>query len=415
MKSRILLGGCLLTVLASALGATNLQSTNNSAQDQADAGYYPQTVADDTGDTQEALPASGVFSSSRIQLNGFLSAGTSRSTAPDNVDYIVPERGTIGNTTTFNPNSLLGLQINVDITNKLAAVGQLVASGDNSNGNTPYDVSSSWAFLRYDYNPSLQIETGRFRMPLFIYSPTQQVGYSYSWIFLPNEVYRMVPFQDMNGITALYHTPLGQSNWTLNLQPFYGATSSQYTIYGANQAGNNLNYSEGILTNFNENNISGLSVDIGTQNVTWHAAYTYLSLQTLNSSTVVSTDDVSFYDLGVKATLNNWQLTSEYAHRSVPDSIAELTGYYASVGYRWDKLLPSFTYAHLTTDNEPSTEYLQDQDSFTLGINYYKNSRVMYKFSVSDVIPSGGDDVGLFTGDTQGNVIIYGAQANVIF
>ena len=147
----------------------------------------------------------GFDKDSRFHINGFVSVGVSKGNMENGVDYVIPGHGALTNNVTFAPSSLLGLELTADMAHNLSAVVQLVADGDDTNGNNPYSVNVEWAFLRFRPNPSTTIIAGRYRLPTFLYSQTEQVGYTYPWMFLPVEVYRIVPFNNANGL-AISHT-----------------------------------------------------------------------------------------------------------------------------------------------------------------------------------------------------------------
>src|SRR3990167_10128410 len=133
---------------------------------------------------KESVKSAVKDTASKIKFNGFLSTGAavSSSQAP----YEIPGHGTVTNKVGYAANSLLGLQMEAQLSDKLSVVAQVVANGNNIDGNVPYRVNAEWAFLKYKPFENLQVRAGRFRMPLFMYSDTLEVGYSYPWIFAPN-------------------------------------------------------------------------------------------------------------------------------------------------------------------------------------------------------------------------------------
>ena len=350
----------------------------------------------------------------RFKLNGFLSAGMLVTDASGSAAYDIPEHGEVTNDPSFGASTLIGLQLTAKLNDQFSAVGQFVASGDNTNGNTAYDVDSTWAFVQYQPASNVKVNLGRMRLPLFMYSDTIQVGYSYPYSFLPNEVYRIVPFYDMNGISTIYERSIGSSDWTLQVQPFYGQDTSQYDVITG--SGNEQ------LTDYDENNLIGTSVTFSNSNMVFHASYTHLGLTATPSGSNQSTfnnADTSFYSFGAKLNINNILLSGEYAHRNVPEGVAELTGFYGTLGYQLEKFLPTLTYAHLKTDNQneltPAEEAPEAQESYTFSLAYYLTDSIDLKASVGDIHLLDGTN-GMFDSDPgKSNVWLYGFGVDAIF
>ncbi len=357
----------------------------------------------------------GVGPKSRIHINGFLSAGGAATNTAAN--YLVPNHGTIDNHFNFASNTLVGLQFTADLARHLQIVTQFVADGDDTNGNVAYRVNAEWAYLRYTISPSYQIRVGRFRLPAFIYSETEQVGYSYPYFQLPNEVYRLTPFNNVNGIDMVYRYMLGKTGWTLKLQPYYGANTNTVTVY-------NAAVPNGLNVNLTEGDVKGVVAAVSNSNFEFRGSYIDLNLtgKVPGGGTLFSSDSSKLYSVGMKLTLGDFLLTTEYADRNTPSQIADLKAYYGSLGWRFGKFTPLFTYARLKTQNAnelliaPATsELAQDQQSYTLGFDYTLNANLAIKASISQITPLNGT-FGLFTTSPGKNHIwLYGASIDAIF
>jgi hypothetical protein len=342
----------------------------------------------------------------RLKLNGFVSAGASALSGAGESKYVIPGHGAVGEKVGFAPNSLVGLQLTATINKKIAVIAQAVSSGDDTNGHKAYQMTTPWAFVRYKVNKGLQFELGRFRLPLFLYSDTQQVGYSYPWLYLPNEVYRVVPFENMNGINLVSKSNLGKSGWTLSIQPFAGADKSQYDIWNPSPTVPKA------TADFTENDILGAAVSVGNNNFTLRGAYAQLELTGGLPGKALPSSKPSFWSVGTKLTWKKLVFAAEYAQReNLPPELADLQGYYATLGFRIKKWLPSITYAHIDTTNIPTLEPIQTQTSYTLGVDYYANANWMAKLGVSYIEPNG---VGLFNLKTKASYL-YGISLNAIF
>ena len=364
--------------------------------------------------------ALGLGPQSKININGFLSAGVSSTNTKAN--YLVPGHGEIDNHWTAGANSLIGLQFTAQLADSLQAVTQLVATGDNLNGNTAYRVNAEWAFLRFAYSSNYQVRVGRFRLPTFMYSETEQVGYSYPWVLLPNEVYRLVPFNNINGVNMLYRHPLGNSGWRISVESYYGSNSSTFTIY-------NAGLPDGADAKFREDAVLGGVIALGNSEITFRGTYATLKLSgNIPASGIVpqnvlfASDTTTYWDAGLKVDLQHLLIEAEYAHRSTPTKIAALTGYYATVGWHFGKLTPILTYAHIKTTNthelllDPiDSETPQAQESYTLGLDYTLNSNLASKISISQITPLHGT-FGLFNSNPgRKHIRLYSVSLDAIF
>lgn len=118
----------------------------------------------------------------------------------------------------FDPASVFGLQVRGDVSEKLSATAQLVGRGSDD-----YDASFEWAYMTYALSNNSSISAGRIRMPLFKYSASLDVGYSYHWITPPDSVYG-VPFDNMDGVRYDYTNYYG--DWEYSVQVFGGRAES---------------------------------------------------------------------------------------------------------------------------------------------------------------------------------------------
>jgi hypothetical protein len=381
---------------------------------------------------------------SRIQINGFLSAGLSTTTTtPGNMSsfsqgtivvttaydrgYVIPERGLVQNKLGFSPNSLVGLQFTGNITSSLSAVAQLVASGSDVDGDNAYQVQTPWAFLRYRPNNNWQLRAGRMRIPLFAYSDTQEVAYTYPWVFLPNTVYRVVPFNNLNGADVVYSQGIGQSDWLLRVHPFYGSNKSKFdTITQGFASGATCTVTTGgstctpIELEFGENGVGGAELTLGNEQIQLRGSYAHASIDgsvsTAYSFTepALSNDNAYFYSMGLKLAFDWFHFQGEFASRHADKAdgtqanIANLNGTYYMVGAQLGRWFPNFTYGNLVTTNTGTllsannpfgtagtnsintNEAPQAEEDFTLGVAYTVNGNVVIKGSATLINPKDG-------------------------
>ncbi len=368
----------------------------------------------------------GLKNNSRFHINGFASAGALRTTARNGqVGYLIPERGAIQDEFNFGAMSLIGLQFSVDISHLLSATLQLVADGDDTNGMQPYHVTAEWAYLRLRFAKSAHTIVGRFRFPIFMYSTTQQVGFTYPFQYLPDAVYSLTPFRHVNGIDSTYNFGLGSTGATLKIQTFYGEDSNDKDLYTFGV----LLLPKGIQSEVRANEIMGGVLSIGNPYFTLRGGFAHakLSIDVPIAGTEVPLfhrRSIRLYSVGAKLNIHHIIVIGEYAHRSTPAFLAKLTGYYALIGYQISHFLPWLTYSRVNTNNRndlvaqallSSAELPINQDAFTLGLTYTISKNVIAKVSASRITPLRGTN-GFFDGNPERkHVYLYGINVDAIF
>jgi hypothetical protein len=86
--------------------------------------------------------------------------------------------------------SILGAQLSVANSNGLGFTAQGVARGYSPAGDPPYQPVTEWFFGSWQATDALKIRVGRLRTPLFMYSESLEIGYSYPWVEPNRHVYK---------------------------------------------------------------------------------------------------------------------------------------------------------------------------------------------------------------------------------
>lgn len=371
----------------------------------------------------------GLGPDSRVQINGFLTAGALGTN--NGAYYQIPGYGNVRNDYNFAAASRIGLQVTGNILHNVAVVGQFVADGDDTQGHRTFNVTADWAYIRYNPRPEIQLRAGRFRLPTLFYSENAEVGYTYPWIVLPNEVYGILPITNLNGVSSIGSMALGQSNWTLRSQTFFGSASNRAAIYNTY----NPNFLSGSFVNYTQNDVYGSSLSIG--NPYFELRGLYMSFETTAQApvlnlfcpngtrqalcTLANNVNSSFYSLGAKVDIDHFLLLGEYAHRQIAALITSIDSYYVMAAYQFRGFMPNLTYSSASTTN-PRTlintlgQFPIDQDTWTLGLNYTINSNLMAKMSLSAIQPLDGT-FGFFNTNPGRNrtIMMYGASLDAIF
>lgn len=124
----------------------------------------------------------------------------------------------------LKPDTLFGIQVDVDLNNQLSVTTQLVSKGAKN-----YDTEIEWLYAGYELTPKLLIKFGKQRLPLYNYSDFQDVGYAYHWTRPPLEVYGE-ELSSYEGISILYTDSFG--DWDYDTQLYWGNTYAGDTPLG---------------------------------------------------------------------------------------------------------------------------------------------------------------------------------------
>jgi hypothetical protein len=297
--------------------------------------------------TAASLLAAPAFA--EIQINGFANLIGGMTLDDDEAVY------DYDSDFTFDPASVFGLQVRGDVSDKLSATAQLVGRGSDD-----YDASFEWAYMTYVVNNNVSISAGRIRLPLFKYSASLDVGYSYHWLTPPDSVYG-IAFNNIDGVRLDYSTYSG--DWE------YGA---QFTV-GRVQA---------------DTFISGTPAELELENVVavsfeatrdWFSARTLFARGTttavnedfdtfvagmgqfgafIPSATAaaegfsVNEDSGTFFEIAIDIDKYDWFIGAEFTKTEVDDAIiASDEAWYVTAGMRFGKFTPHITYEVEEADN----------------------------------------------------------------
>jgi hypothetical protein len=136
----------------------------------------------------------------------------------------------------LTPDSDLGGQANLKLTEKLSGVVQVLAR-DDADGNFSPDIE--WANLKYQITPDLAVRVGRTAIPSYQRADIQNVGYALPWVRIPLEITYTASATHSDGVDVLYRIKTGRV--TQNLEAQYGSATEflpgeAYTSVRANIA-----------------------------------------------------------------------------------------------------------------------------------------------------------------------------------
>jgi len=281
----------------------------------------------------------------------------------------------------FQNDSLAAIQFSASIADNMGATIQLIAQNDPANDN----INMEWGYVYYDATDELRILAGRIRPSLFLYSDYLDVGYAYTWITPPDEVYSQVAISNLDGASAAYNLELGDN--TLTFTAFGGNSTDKKEINGD-------------VIDFEMDSVVGAEIAFSNDYGKIRAGY--IQSEVTNNMTFPSPavalelgmdeSGASFYGVGFNGAYEDFQIAAEYIVRDMDETASpDVTSYYAMLGYTIGDFTPNYTYAVADSDMEVSTSAaaggvnqgraagLDDRTSHTIGLRYEVNTQAALK------------------------------------
>ncbi len=266
-----------------------------------------------------------------------------------------------------------------------------------------WKANLEWAYLSLQANDQLMLRAGRLRSPVYMYSESLDVGYSYPWLRLPDEVYSQVQVTNYEGADAVYTVPLSYGSVTFQgaggqaKNRDYYAYDEQFDIDYGNLFGASVSlatndfgmlrigYVEAdITTDIIGNVISVLPAPIGPG----------VGVAQQRSLLALDKEKGKFTSIGYQYDNGTWISSNEWTSRMIEnDDMEAIDSFYLMGGRRFGDFLPHVTYAQLD-DNGGR------QSSWTLGLNYQAAPTVVIKGEYKRVDTKNGYD-GVFTRNAQ--------------
>jgi len=323
--------------------------------------------------------------------HGFGTVGITHLGGEDDLDYGI--QGQTNDGWRGDQLSKFAVQGQYGITDTLSLTGQL--------GTKP--VQDSWEvgpgniYLAWQANDNLTLRGGRIGTPIYMYSETLQVGFSYPWLRLPEEVYSLVQLTSHDGADILYNrsTALGALSFQLSGGNAIGR--EQYALDDMHD----IDYRDVFATSL------ALSTDnFGTFRIGYAEADLKITVDDVVTIPVLGQRNVALVELdGQKGKFSSighqydngtWVSAAEAVKLQIENNEeAETNAFYLMGGRRFGDYLAHVTYGQL---DEPAGR----QVSMTYGLNYSFSPTVTLKGEYKRVDTSQGPDaVGVFQGNAQ--------------
>ncbi|MGB2741091.1 MAG: hypothetical protein WBC60_11135 [Cognaticolwellia sp.] len=269
-------------------------------------------------------------------------------------DDITPQYYGYDDNIDFKNESLFALQAKANLNDEWNATIVLQARGEDD-----FDLEARWAYLSYQFSPDTTISFGRFALPYFRNSDTQDIGYSHNYSRLPTAIYIGEEFDIIEGVRVIHSTLIGDGD--LTFKGSFGSFSGEL-----NNAGFEL---DNIIQASVEYTYEWFSIFAGVLSadvsIDAKAGFDTGLTQSLPGYTVIdgvafNPNNIAVYDMnelyadeenglylstGFTIDYENWLFNAEYAVYDIDDAFTQETeAMYVSLGYRFDKAVISFVH-----------------------------------------------------------------------
>jgi hypothetical protein len=255
--------------------------------------------------------------------------------------------------TSLNPDSKLGGQVNAVFGDKLSAVIQVVAQHQYDNSYTP---KIEWANVKYQLLPELSVRVGRIAAPSYLLSESRFVGYANAWVRPPVEVYGVLPITSNDGVDATWRSTVGGANNTV--QAYFGGTTGKTPGGGSIKSkpswGINDSVEIGSLTLRAGYNAFKIDFDFAPFQALLDAA-TQMGMPGIADKYKLKGMDLSALALGANYDPGNWFVMGEFVDLKGAGFIIDSRAWYVSAGYRFGSLTPYLTHASVKAGVQAET------------------------------------------------------------
>jgi hypothetical protein len=310
-----------------------------------------------------ALVGSAAADATDFRFSGFGTLGVVHS-SEKNADFIgttfQPDGAGASESWSFGPDTKLGVQANVAFTDKFSVVLQVISQHQYDDTWTP---QIEWANVKYQVTPQFSVRLGRIVQPTFLMSESRFVGYAYSWVRPPDDVYKVTTITSNDGVDAAWRIGFGRVNNTL--QAFYGGTTLD-----APTATGKVKHSWGLA---NSMEIGSLTLRAGytaghitvttatldgfysglTQFAAGAAQVPLPAFQTAATQALALTEKYDLNNIRLSTVVvgasydpGNWFVMGEWVGFNAGGNLlSDSHSWYLSGGWRWHSLTPYATYA----------------------------------------------------------------------
>tara|TARA_R110002012_G_scaffold9164_9_gene42066 strand:- start:2448 stop:3677 length:1230 start_codon:yes stop_codon:yes gene_type:complete len=289
-----------------------------------------------------------------VKFNGFGTLGITHSDER-NADFVADPFASEGagysQDWSAEVDSRLGLQGTLRITPQLSSVVQVVSE-------KRYDGSFSpeveWANIQYEATANLSFRIGRMVQSSFLASEHRKVNYATPWVRPPQEVYRLIPVANFDGVDMHYRYYIGRA--TNNVSVNFGGGSVNYQtgrIDASDSWGISHRTQWGDTTLFASYGELKVSADELSQFFDVYRLFGPPG-EAIASRYEVDGKRTGLLSLGISYDPGSWYVMGEWARSSSPSLLGDNEGAYISAGYRIADWTPYVSVARATAVSNTS-------------------------------------------------------------
>lgn len=282
------------------------------------------------------------------KLSGFGTLGAAHS-SERNADYSssAMKASGAGRSHAWSPqvDSKLGVQLDLQAGPRWSAVLQLVSE---QHLDYSYRPRVEWANVKYQATPELALRVGRIALPMFIAADYRKVGYAYTWLRTPVEIYAAVPLTNSDGADLTWRW----SGETIRstTQAFVGHTD--VPLYaGARLRGSGI---AGLSQTIEHGDLSVRASVLTTRLTMTLFPQLFDGLRAFGPQGDAIADRLAMErkrataaSIGLNYDTGEWFVLSEAGHYEVDGYLGSSDSAYAGVGYRYGALTPYAGYARI--------------------------------------------------------------------
>lgn len=287
-----------------------------------------------------------------ITISGFGTGALTMTDTNDGLFNRVNQVGGAGKSARTGVDSNLGLQMTAKLSDNLSLTAQgLVRKNGPSD---QFSGEMAWAFAKYKATDEISFRVGRIGLPVYMISDVRNVGYANIMMRAPNEVYRQVTADNIDGGDILYQHSFGDT--TVTGQLAVGRTrfhaSSNYDVEFKPAVSAQVVLENGPFTYRLGHAKAKVNVYDNANLNTLLAALNKYGLTSVVAELPLHDIDGTFTSAGISMDYNNIVLQGEYAKRKTETrAIQDTSSYYLMAGYRMGKFLPYVMHGDVKQDS----------------------------------------------------------------
>jgi len=266
------------------------------------------------------------------------------------------------NNFSLSQQSLIAIQADYQILDNLSLTGQVIGHSGKER-----DSGVEWLYLTYNPNRFSQIKVGRQRTPFFNYSDVIDVGFSYPWITLPQQVYSSIFFSTFDGILAGYEWNV--NGVVINAEAFWGSFNGDVVTSG-NEVNANINDLQGAILNLTYDNFNfrtayhRTDAFIKLDDLTGFRNVLDLSGFTESAESLNPDGEIEFFQIGASyENLDYFVRTEVTKIKAESRVVPTIDSFFIAAGYNF------FPYTSYISYGKTNSRYGDPVNDIPLGIN----------------------------------------------